>query len=79
MHRPVDRPANPQIGLYCLDLPNIAERLQVAGLFGPPRRHPDAVAAFGQRPDDVPAQKAGTAKHGNEFGDLQDLGHIGLR
>ena len=50
LHGAVDRPADAQIGLHRLDLADIAERLKVAGKFGPARRDPYLVAALCQRP-----------------------------
>ena len=79
LHGAVDRPADAQIGLHRLDLADIAERLQMAGELGAARRDADAVAALGQRPDDMPAEKARAAKNGHQFRGLQDLGHDGLR
>ena len=58
LHGAVDRPAHAHIGLHRLDLADIAERLQMAGEIGPAAGDPDAVAALGQRPHDVAADKA---------------------
>ena len=46
-----------EIGLHRMDLADAAERLQMAGKIGPAHRHPDQVAAAGQRPHDVAAEK----------------------
>ena len=62
LHGAVDRPAHAQIGLHRLDLADIAERLQMAGEFGPAGGDPDPVAALGQRPHHMPADKAGARR-----------------
>ena len=65
-HRGLDRGRVAQIGLHGMDLPDLAERLQMAGQFRPPHRDPDAVIALGQRPDHVAAQKARSAENRDE-------------
>ena len=79
LHGAVDRPAHAHIGLHRLDLADIAERLQMAGEIGPAHGDPDAVAALGQRPHDMAADKAGAAEDDHELWGLQDFGHGWLR
>ena len=59
--RGLDRGRVAQIGLHGVDLPDAAERLQVAGELRPAHRHADAVAALGQRAHHVAAEEAGAA------------------
>jgi len=40
-----------------VNLPDPAERLQVAGQFWPPHRDPNSIVALGQRPDHASPQK----------------------
>ncbi len=61
-----DRGRVAQIGLHGVDLADAAERLQMARQFRPAHGDADAVAALGQRPHHVPAQKAGAAEHRDE-------------
>ena len=62
-HRGLDRGRVTQVGLNRVDLPDLAERLEVTGELGPAHRHADAVIAFAQRPHHGAAQKAGPAKN----------------
>ncbi len=64
--RGLDRRRVAQIGLHRVDLPDPAERLQMPGKLGPAHRHPDAVAAAGQRPHHVAAEKARAAIDGDQ-------------
>ena len=66
--RAVDRPAIAEIRLDRLDLPDHAERLQVAGEIGTAHRHADAVAALRQRLHDIAADEARAAEDGDELG-----------
>ena len=43
-----------------------AQGLQMARQIGPPAGNADAVAALGQRPDDMPANEARTADDGDQ-------------
>ena len=79
LDRAVDRPAHAQIGLHRLDLADIAERLDMAGKLGPPGGDADQIAALGERPDDMPADKARASENGDEFRGLEDFGHGWLR
>ena len=63
----VDRPADADIGLDGHDLPDSAERLQMAGDVGPARRDADAVAALGERPHHA-ADEAWSAENGDQLG-----------
>ena len=65
-HRGLDGSRIAQIGLHGVDLADPAERLQVAGQFRPPYRHPDPVVALGQRPNHVSPQKPRSAKNRDE-------------
>ena len=75
----VDRPAHAHIGLHRLDLPDIAERLQMAGKVGPPGRDADAIAAPGERAHHMPPDEAGAAENGDQLRGLGDDGHAALR
>ena len=54
------------IGLDRVDLTHVAERLQMSGKLWPPHGNPHPRAGLGQRPHDMPAEKAGPAIEGDE-------------
>jgi hypothetical protein len=56
----------PQIGLYGMDLPDVAEWLQVPGQFGSPHGNPDPVVAFGKGTNHVAAEKSRSAVNGDK-------------
>jgi hypothetical protein len=66
--RPVDRPSIAQVRLDGLDLPDGAERVQVAGQIGPAHRHAHAVTTLGQRMHHVAADKARAPENRDELG-----------
>ena len=76
-HRRRHRFGVPDIGLHRMDLADPAERLQVAGEVRPPHRDADAVVAAGQRPDQMAAEEAGTAKHRDQRVVVRLQGHEG--
>ena len=61
-HRRLDRGRVAHIGLHGMDLPDPAERLKMAGQFGPPHGNTDPVIALAERPDHVPPQKPRSAE-----------------
>ena len=61
-HGRLDRAGVPHVGLHGMDLPDPAERLQVAGEIRPAHRDADAVVALGQRPHQVAAEEARAAE-----------------
>ena len=71
----LDRPAHAQIGLHRLDLPDIAERLEVAGEVGAAAGGADAVAAHGKGTYDVPADEARAAENDDQLWRFQNFGH----
>ena len=76
--RGLDRSGIAHIGLHGVDLADAAERLQVAGEFGPAHRDADAVVALGQRAHHVAAEKARAAIDGDEGFDIAACGHAAL-
>src|SRR5262245_12699806 len=62
----LDRGSVPEIGLDRVDLSHTAERLQMAGKFGPANRHAYAIMAFCQSADHMTAEKSRSAINGNE-------------
>ncbi len=62
-HRGLHRGRIAQIGLHGVDLADPTQRLQVPGQFRPAHRDPDPEVALGQRPDHVPAEKAGSSEN----------------
>ena len=54
------------IGLHRHDLPGDPERLHMAREIGPAAGDADAIAAFGERPHDMPAEKARAADDGDQ-------------
>ena len=74
LHRGLNGSRVAQIGLHGVDLPDPAERLQVAGEVRPAYRRADAVARARQRPHHVAAEEPGAAEDGDQrFG--RDFGH----
>ncbi len=67
LDRPVHRPAETQIGLNRLNLPDAAERLEMECEIRPAHRHPHAISALGERAHHVAANKTGAAENGDEF------------
>jgi hypothetical protein len=65
--------------LYRLNLPDIAERLQMPRQMRPPAGDADPVTPSGQGLHDMAAQKTGAAENGHELRGLQYFGHGGLR
>ena len=57
-HRGLDGRRVAQIGLYRMDLADLATRLQMACKFRPPHRDPDTVIALAERAHHVSPQKA---------------------
>ena len=56
--------------------PGVAQGLQMARKIGPAAGHADAIAALGQRPHDVAAEKARAADDGDEsVGRLNEHGN----
>ena len=73
-HRGLDRVRIAQVRLHGVDLPDPAERLQMAGEVRPAHRDADAVALARQRPHHMAAEEARAAEHGDQrFGG--DFGH----
>ena len=64
--RGLDRAGMAQVGLHGVDLPDPAERLQMAGELRPAHRDADAVMALGERADHVAAEEARAAENGDE-------------
>ena len=62
----IDRAAVAQVRLDEGDLADIAERLQEAGEIGTAHGDADAIAALGERPDDMPPTKPRPSEHGHE-------------
>ena len=67
-----------KIGLHGVDLADAAERLQIAGEFGPAHRHPDAIVTLGQGANDVAAKETRTAIDGDEGVVWAACGHAAL-
>ena len=73
-HRGLDRLRIAQVRLHGVDLPDPAERLQMARKVRPAHRRADAVALARQRPHHMAAEEARAAEHGDQrLGG--DLGH----
>ena len=73
--RGLDRPRIAHVGLHRMDLADPAERLQMAGEVGPAHRDADAVVPFGQRADQMAAEEARAAEHGDQLVDVGLDGH----
>ena len=65
--RRLDRRGVPHVSLHRVDLADPAERLQMAGEVGPAHRDADAVMALGQRADQMAAEEARAAEHGDQL------------
>ena len=74
--RGIDRRRMAQVRLNGVDLAYPAKRLQETGEFGPAHRHPNAIMALGQRPDDMAAKEAGAAVDGDEGVGIASGGHF---
>ena len=59
----LDRGRIAQVRLHGMDLPDAAERLQMAGEIGPPHRDADAEIAPRQRAHDMAPEEAGAAEN----------------
>ena len=66
----------PHVGLHGVDLPDVAHGLKMAGAMGTPAGGPNAPTVGRQRVDDIPAEKAGTAKHRHKFTVVREQGHL---
>ena len=75
-HRRLDRLRKAHIGLNRMDLPDPAERLQMAGQIRAAHGDADAVAAVGKRADHVAAEESRAAEHGDQRVKFAFQGHV---
>ncbi len=64
------------IRLHGVDLADAAERLEMAGKFGTPHRHPHARAGLGDGADEMAADKARAPVDGHERLVVENDGHL---
>src|SRR5712671_3744762 len=66
------------IGLHGMDLPDPAERLEMAGELRPAHRDPDAVMLLGERPHHMLADESRAAEDGDQHVGVGLDGHAAL-